>query len=110
MTLQTRIKDLRDVLLKVTSNTYHYYTLDATAPYIIWAEDGENESFDADNHKEEQVIHGSIHYYTQTEFDSTVDTIQTKLNTLEPLAWKLVMIEYEEDTNLIHYEWEFNLG
>lgn len=66
----------------------------------------EEESFDADNRKSEQQIHGTIDYFTQTEFDAITDSIQNALDEAE-VGFRLNSVDYEDDTKLIHYEWEF---
>ena len=107
--LQSRLKGFQDALVATGASVYHYRKSPRkTAPYLIWAEDGEGDSsFDACNHKAEQSIHGYVDYYTLTEFDSMADTIQETLNTRS--EWRLNDVQYEEETNLIHYSWEFTI-
>lgn len=88
---------------------YHYWHPRLQAPFCIWAEDSEGESLDGDNHKAEQVISGTIDYFTLKEFDEMVETIQEALNSTEDVGWRLNSIQYEEETNLIHYEWSFDV-
>lgn len=108
--LQAKLKDLRDVLNTTGVTVYHYgRPKNITAPWIVWSEDGETTSFDGDNHKGEQQIHGTIDCFTQTEYDPLLDSIQEALNTAD-VGWKLVSVQYEDETKLIHYEWEFNIA
>lgn len=100
--------DLRDLLLSVTPDTFHYNAHKKPDKYIIWAEDGEAGSGHADNHKTNQVIQGTIDYYTKMEFDPNFNLIQEKLNSVD-IAWKLNSIQHEEDTGYIHYEWVWEL-
>lgn len=74
------------------------------APYAVWQEDSEGNSFYASNFKAEQVLTLTLDYYTQTEFDPMVDTIQDALNTAR-FAWRLNSFQYEAETALQHYEW-----
>ena len=74
--------------------------------YIVWAEMGEYESFDAENLKAEQQINGSIDYFTQTEFDVVCDNIQAALDAAR-IGYRLNSVQYEDETALIHYEWFF---
>ena len=103
MTLQEKLERIGSSLAELIPNTYHYWRPVKQAPYCIWAEDSEN-GMEADNQKDGQAISGTIDYYTKTEFDPNVDAIQDTLNQLE-LPWALNSVQYEEDTNLIHYEW-----
>jgi len=114
MSLQTKIKKIGDALVsglteddEMVCPVYHYWRPRLTAPYVVWAEDGEAGSFHADDHKKEQVIAGFIDFYTRKEFDTIADSIQTVLYGLqgEPFTWRLESVQYEDETNLIHYQW-----
>ena len=59
-----------------------------------------------DNRKQEQQVHGTIDCYTKIEFDPLLDEIQDALNAAG-IGWSLLTVQYEDETNLIHYEWEF---
>lgn len=89
---------------------YHYLRPQLKAPFCVWAEDGENSSLEADLHKEEQALSGTVDLFTKTEYDPLNDEIQSALNTIENCAWALSSVQYEDDTELIHYEWEFNIA
>lgn len=108
MTLQNRLKALYLPFLSLDCDVRHY-TRQSTYPYMVWAEDGEENSFHASNHKQEQQITGTIDYFTRTEFDSIVDDIQTILNS-EEIGWTLSSVQYEDETNLIHYQWRWYDG
>lgn len=85
--------------------TAHYEAHKKSDRYIVWAEDGEGESLDADNHKEIQTITGTIDFFSKTENDVVVSQIQTVLNSFDDVAWSLNSVQYEEDTGFIHHEW-----
>ncbi len=107
--IQTKLSPLADMLVEQCSNTYHYWR---SAPkgvkaYIVWAEDQEADSLNGNNLKLEQGIHGTIDYFTKTEFDEVVDNIQDGLNGLENVSWRINSVQYEEETMFIHHEWEF---
>lgn len=87
----------------------HYYRTDLNPPYLLWAESGEGESYWADNSIAEQVISGDVDYFTRTEFDPSVDAIQDALISVAR-AWRLDSVDYEEETNLIHYHWTFEVA
>lgn len=103
-----KLSDLRDALLEVIPDVFHYSAWAKPDKYIVWAEDSEAGSNNADDEKEDQVIQGTIDYFTKTEFDNTVVLIQQKLNSID-VAWQLSSIQHEEDTGYIHYEWVYEL-
>ena len=101
------LKGVRDALLTVTNECYHYRRPNSPKThYIVWAEDSEAAAADADNRKTEQQIHGTVDYYTLDEFDVNVDRIQEALN-FACIGFRINSVQYEDTTNLIHYEWEF---
>ncbi len=100
---------IKNALLTVTSNVGHYEVLKKTDQYIVWAEDGQADSLWADGKMQEQVITGTVDYFTKTEYDPNVVKIQAALNEAE-ISFRLNSIQYEEDTKLIHYEWVWSLG
>ena len=105
--LQNKLMRVRDALVSVTAKTYHYRRPSTVQKeYIVWAEDSEDASFNADNRKAEQQIHGTIDYFTQQEFDPLIDSIQNALDEAR-VSFRLNAVDYEDDTKLIHYEWEF---
>lgn len=106
MSLMSKIQKIRDVLNEINGlDAYHMEKpTSVKAPYAIWQEDSEGQSHYADNSKAEQVIEVTIDYYTQTEYDSMVDSIQDALNDAR-MAWLLNSFQYEEETKLMHYEW-----
>lgn len=116
MSLQSKLKAVRDALVSVQTKAgaavpcYHYYRAKGPVTgYIVWAEDSEADSANGDNRKTEQQIHGTVDYYTQTEFDPVVDGIQDVLNTAG-IGFRLNSVQYEDETKLIHWEWEFYVG
>lgn len=103
-----KLTDIRDLLLTVTEDTFHYEAHKKPDKYIVWAEDSEADAVHADNHKTNQVIQGTIDYFTKTEFDSNFELIQDKLNSAD-IAWRLNSIQREEGTGYIHYEWVWEM-
>ena len=88
---------------------YHYWRPNMSAPFVVWAEDGEQSpAANADDRKAEQALTGYVDYYTKTEYDTTMDLIQDALLSLQgdiSFGWRLDTVLYEDDTNLIHYQW-----
>lgn len=98
------MKLVRDALLQVTEHTYHYTKMGNADKYIIWAEDGEGNSIHADDHKEKQVITGTVDYYTPDDFDPAFDRIQQEFEKYG-ISYRFNSSQYEEEKGLIHYEW-----
>lgn len=110
--LNDNLREVMDALKNAISPdmVFHYRRpLGHPPSYLVWAENGEDDSFNADNLKREQVIGYTADYYTQTEFDPNVDRIQTCLDSFGR-PWHLISVSYEDETNLIHYEWGFENG
>lgn len=101
--------NLKELLLTITPNVFHYEAHAQTGNYIVWAEDGQSDSLYADDCMSNQVLQGTIDYFTKIEFDTVFEEIQSKLNSLEELTWRLNSIQNEKDTGYIHYEWIFEV-
>lgn len=114
MTMFSKLNKIETALVTLASDVddkiYHYFRPQLEAPYIVWQEDSEASSLEADVHKQEQAISGTVDFYTKTEYDPIVDKIQEALNTVETCAWALNSVQYEDETDLIHYEWTWNVG
>ena len=105
-----KLQKIKNALASIENlKVYHYWRPRLEAPYCTWQENGEGDSLYASNHKKEQVISGVIDYYTLTDFDPMVDTIQDKINSIENLGWSLVSVDFEDDTRLIHFSWDFEI-
>lgn len=109
--LQTKLQSLRDALVAVFPETYHYERPARKAvPFAVWKEDHEDLSIEANNSKAEQGIVGYLDYFTATEFDATVDAFQTCLNeTAAVKYWNLDSVDKEDETGLIHYRWSWRV-
>lgn len=106
MTLQTKLQTLYNPLLALSCKVSHYKRSTTNPPFVVWSETGEEQSFNADNHKKEQQLTGLIDFYTKTEFDTIADKIQEILDS-EPVGYTLLNVLYEDETNLIHYQWRW---
>ena len=106
--IQSKLQYVGKAFSEAVPASYHYFRLPDRFPCLVWQEDGENGSFHANNHKEEQAIHGTTDYFTQTEWDPAVDLIQATLENIGA-AWTLNSVQYEEETRLIHYEWDWTV-
>ena len=114
MTLQQKLERIGAALVSgVGDNVYHYWRPNMSGNFCVWAEDGETVSFNGDNQKAEQAIGGYVDYYTKTEYDPALDDVQDALKALAadmPFGWRLDSVQYEDDTNLIHYQWIWSVA
>lgn len=109
--MQEKLSKIKDALTSIENlKVYHYWRPRLQAPYLIWAEEGEGDSLWISNHLQEQVIKGTVDYFTKTELDPVVDEIQENLNGVEGLGWNLDTVMYEDETNLIHFSWNFEIA
>lgn len=113
MTLQQKLERIGSALAAALPNVYHYWRPQMQAPFCVWAEEAEAGALNANNRKQEQVITGVVDYFTLTEYDPALDTIQDTLAALQgelAFGWALSSVMYEEDTNLIHYQWTWEVA
>lgn len=110
MTLQSKLLKVRDALTSIEGLTvYHYWRYVDNPPCVIWQENSEPTSLQADLCKREQAISGTVDFFTKTEYDPMADAIQEALNSIESFYWSLDDVSYEEDTNFIHYSWTWRI-
>lgn len=102
------LKQIKEVLLTVTPNVFHYEGDNKNDKYIVWAEEGEVSSLEADNTKQMRTIQGTIDYFTKAEEDKTVERIETALKEAD-ISFSLNSVQYEDETKFIHYEWLFEV-
>ncbi len=98
------LANLKTLLLSITPNVFHYKASNQKGNYIVWAEDREGNSLDADNQKVIQALQGTIDYFTKIEFDPVINQIQDKLDAAD-ISWRLNSVQHEQDTGYKHYEW-----
>ena len=100
--------ELADILVTVGVPVNHYNAIKKPDKYIVWAEDNQADSLYSDDAMQEQVLQGTIDYFTKTEFDTNFDKIQQALIDNE-ISFRLNSVQYEDDTKFIHHEWVFNV-
>lgn len=108
MTLQKKLEQLNNGFASLEVPFSHYWRPRKEPPFGAWEETGEDDSFYTGNKKTEQVMEGTADYFTKTEFDPIVDAVQSMLQE-NTKAWKLASVQYEEETGLIHYEWNWKV-
>lgn len=108
-TMISKLKIIPETILKVSKNVGHYEAFKKTDQYIVWAEDAEGSSLEGDNKKLNQSIQGTIDYFTKEDMDPAVDRIQAELKAAD-ISFYLNSVQYEEETQYIHYEWVFEVA
>lgn len=109
MSFQNKLAQIKETLTGIEGLEVGHYEYSGTADrYCVWAEDTESSSVESDNYKTEQAIQGTIDLYTKTEFDPYVDAVQDAMKTAR-ISFYLNSVQYEDETELIHYEWVFDL-
>lgn len=99
---------IKNALLAVVEDVYRYRApANAQVPYCVWAEDSRFD-FEADGAHKETGWQGTIDYFTRTENDGTAEDIENALAGLD-ISWKLNSVQFEEQTNVIHFEWVWNI-
>lgn len=107
--MQDKLRQIGEHLAGISENCYHYWRAEKKFPCIIWQENAEVAELRANNGKALQRISGTIDYFTGKEFDPVADEIQKLLDGMEAVTWSLNSVQYEDQTNLIHYEWLFEV-
>lgn len=106
--LQSKLRQMGVAFAGITPKCYHYWRPVKDVPCLIWAETGEENSFNAGNHKAEQAIVGTVDFFTKKEFDPLADQVQEVLDELGA-TWALDAVQYEDETNLIHMTWTWGV-
>jgi len=93
---------------KKLDHVYHYLKPEnIDAPYAIWQETNEA-SFYSNNKKSERALEGILDYFTLDENDSFLDTLEAAMDKMGA-SWSLSAVQYEEQTNLIHFSWDWQV-
>lgn len=104
----TCLDRIRDALLGVTPEVYHFHAHKPSPPYIVWAEDGAGAVVVANGRMQNQVITGTVDLFTDDPEDTTLfEGVQAALDGV--CAWRLNSIQYEDETGLTHCEWAWEV-
>lgn len=88
---------------------FHYLKPEMTlAAYAVWQESGEHD-FYGDNKKGERVLEGTLDFYTLEENDSKLDELEAAMNAMGA-SWALTSVMFENETNLIHFTWDWEIS
>lgn len=101
---------IRDTLLKVCKNVYHYVAPAAVPDsYIVWGETGVDMRLNTDNGTRFAAVSGEILYYTDAEYDKTVDAITNAFDSTACVC-NLTGAGYDYDLQRIVYTYTFEVS
>ena len=102
------LQSLKEALAAISgAQVYHFRAIKATAPYIVWAEDGADD-LQLNGVHVEKAATGTVDLFTKTENDPLIASIEGALDSVDGV-WSLNSVQYEQETGLIHYEWIFEV-
>lgn len=81
---------------------------DKPTPFGVYAIDMEGASLHSDDHIYLQVLSGSVDVFTKGEGYREKGKIEQALDEAE-VSWYFSSRQFEEDTNLTHLEWVFEI-
>ena len=90
----------------VTDQVSHMERMNSSR-YFVWQEDGRND-LEADGVHAEGAVTGFTDLFTPLEFDPWADALEKSLS-LHGVAWSLRDVQYEEDTGITHYTWDWSV-
>lgn len=108
-TMLSKIRIISEILKDIGAPVSHYKAMKKPDKYIVWAEDSEGSSVEGDDQKTAQSIQGTIDFYTKEDMDEIIDRIQEAL-VKNRVSFYLNSIQYEDETEFIHYEWVWEVG
>lgn len=90
----------------VTDQVSHYERMQSKR-YFVWQEDGRND-LEADGVHAEGAVTGFSDLFTTQEFDPWAEALQASFDRLG-ISWNLRDVQFEEDTGIIHYTWDWEV-
>lgn len=90
----------------VTEHVSHLKRMESRR-YFVWQEDGAND-LAADNVHGERAVTGSTDLFTRVDFDPWAGALERSFDAYG-IAWNLRDIQYEEETGITHYTWDWEV-
>lgn len=75
--------------------------------YFVWQEDGSHDLMAGNGHGE-RAMTGRTDLFTKVEFDPWGDQLGESLSS-HGIAWSLVSVDYEEETEFYHWSWDWEV-
>lgn len=95
--------EIKEMLLTVTPNVFHFEAVGQSGNYIVWAEDSEAQSVHSENQKQILVVDVTVDLYTKDEYSPLLTDLKETFNEYG-VPFRLLSIQHESDTKYIHYE------
>lgn len=100
------MEELISLLKTLTDKLYHHTAPpNAVPPYIVYGEQGQGEILSADDQQDEYSTTVTIDIFSKTEKEPLFQQVYSVLNNND-ISFYLKSVQYEQDTGLIHYEYE----
>ena len=107
--MASMLERLQAALAALTKRCWHYVAQqNAVPPYLVWAEDGDND-LTADNVHAERCYTGTVDLYSKADPEPLSEAVPAALEGIGA-AWYLNSVQYEEDTGLTHWEWVWEVA
>ena len=103
----TKLKNALDAL---SAKAYHYKApQQKKPPYIVWGETSVSHAEDADDRAQLLLVSGELWFYTDRDYDKTVEEIVEALESVDA-AWRITTIGRDNDTGLIVYGFSWGIA
>lgn len=76
--------------------------------YFVWMEDKANDLV-ADGRHVEKAMTGTTDLFSKMEFDPWADALGESFDAAG-ISWELVSVDYEEETGLFHWSWDWQVA
>lgn len=76
--------------------------------YLVWGETGA-EPLRTGGHQAERITYGNLDCFTRDGSGLPMQKVEAELNKIEHFAFRLDSIQFEEETGLIHYAWDWSM-
>lgn len=100
------MEELISLLKTLTDKLYHHTAPpNAVPPYIVYGEQGQGEILSADDQQDGYSMTVTVDIFSKKGKEPLFKQVYDTLND-NYISFYLKSVQYEEDTGLIHYEYE----
>lgn len=102
------MEEILRILLSLGTPVYHLEAeRNAKPPYLVYQEISQGEILSADNSQDEYAVTGTVDIFSKNGKEPLVRQLREAFDENEISFW-VKSVQYEEDTGLIHTEFEFD--